>query len=253
MSTLRKRALAPFIGTAIGVTATLSVLSGGFNFIAHVDCRSAGDLATSAYQRLPATLVNSPYGGWAYGQGYGWGDTTSNGTPGAILMEYANLTLRENRNGSVVGPGPNSPCASQYSVVTTHQDFYGGGSLAIPAPSSLSDIGEAGSLSANNEVWNLSATIYFNNSFEVENAARVSTCGSGSRILQDGSALLNIRVPFNVSSHLVLAPYTMAFRENFSYEFPANFGTWAIDNLSLPGGPGGGWAFDFLGACPPPS
>jgi len=44
------------------------------------------------------------------------------------------------------------------------------------------------------------------------------------------------------------APYG-SYTATWSYWFPPDFGTWQIDNLSAPGGPGGGWAFNFVGHC----
>jgi len=41
----------------------------------------------------------------------------------------------------------------------------------------------------------------------------------------------------------------LPFTEQYHYSFPANFGTWQVDNLSAPGGSGGGWAFSYS-PCP---
>ncbi len=88
----RARALAIPLGAAVGVLVAISGLTGSFVIPEHVVCRFSGALATNAYQRIPAVLVNSPFGGRGDGVGHGWGVTVLNGTAGAVMMSYANVT-----------------------------------------------------------------------------------------------------------------------------------------------------------------
>lgn len=99
-------------------------------------------------------------------------------------------------------------------------------------------------------------SVIYHNGFYFPNAPDVSTCGGLSVTLRIGSSWLDLQVPFVSDGHVqvvnIISPGGFGydqFTANFSYTFPANFGTWAVDNLSAAGGPGGGWAFNFLGPC----
>lgn len=85
----------------------------------------------------------------------------------------------------------------------------------------------------------------FNASYLLPNEPAIATCSRGAQSL-----------PLVISDRLTIdfpaAPdlpsslwYTLTFVQTFHYLFPSDFGTWQIDNLSTPGGPGGGWAFSY--------
>ncbi|MGC2034334.1 MAG: hypothetical protein WA761_02675 [Thermoplasmata archaeon] len=56
---------------------------------------------------------------------------------------------------------------------------------------------------------------------------------------------LPVKLLFTENEQNFSVPYVLPFTEQYTYTFPANFGTWQVDNLSAPGGPGGGWAFSY--------
>ncbi len=90
--------------------------------------------------------------------------------------------------------------------------------------------------------------VYYSNGFYHETAS-ISTCGTGSvvRGLTSLSFTVSIPFPYHGTQHLVNA--TIYQHTDFRYVFPSNGGSWAVDNLSAPEGPGGGWAFSYLGPC----
>jgi hypothetical protein len=60
---------------------------------------------------------------------------------------------------------------------------------------------------------------------------------------------LTVWFPVSLSDRTVQVPFIIPVTESYHYTFPANFGIWEVDNLSAPGGPGGGWAFSYE-PCP---
>jgi hypothetical protein len=92
--------------------------------------------------------------------------------------------------------------------------------------------------------------VTFVNGFDASNSPDFSTCGGPNGTISLTSLFLTLTYhtridgsPVNVS---FLAPITNA---SFHYWFPANFGSWAIDDLEAAAGPGGGLAFSYLGPC----
>jgi hypothetical protein len=64
------------------------------------------------------------------------------------------------------------------------------------------------------------------------------------------ATFLSIEVPFTLNGSTYTASATIVGTFNYTYSFPANFGTWSIDDLNTgASAPGGGWAFSFA-PCP---
>jgi hypothetical protein len=168
----------------------------------------------------------------------------SNGTAGTVAF-LANVSLFQVHNETVWGPGQNVHCTSPYAVIRLPPPANGAISSVIPTPSRLSDVNESDNVSILHTPSNLSTVFYFDNGFSSPNMAPVTTCGAAGENLSSTSTRLSAGVPFNISGHVVVTPLTLNFAQKFWYDFPPNFGTWQIDNLSEPGGPGGGWAFSY--------
>jgi hypothetical protein len=90
--------------------------------------------------------------------------------------------------------------------------------------------------------------VYFSAGFSHE-TSQLTTCGTAASIQNVTSHSIRVGVAYRVSTAWEIVNTTLDEATNYTYSFPANSGTWAIDNLSLPGGPGGGWAFAYLGSC----
>ncbi len=91
-----------------------------------------------------------------------------------------------------------------------------------------------------------SMTPLFENGFQSANAPIVSTCGEPAQTVELTEENMEVRFAFRTDSGNVTLPYLLPFAQQYSYSFPGDFGTWQIDNLSAPGGFGGGWAFSYL-------
>ncbi len=236
------------VGVALGLVVSLFGLSGNWTPFEHTVCNTGSILSNEPDRFFPSVFANSPYGGSADGQSGASGVIVDNGTAGAVFQERVNASLYSAHNSSSWGPGVNDPCEGPMALVL-QVDIIGAGTVLVPTVSNLTDAGEATNVSAGDTPLNLSTLAFFNNSFTGANAATISTCGGGALELPDQTAHLKVGIPFDVHGQTVVVPYELHALETFSYTFPANFGTWAVDNLSEPGGPGGGWAFDYLGPC----
>lgn len=141
------------------------------------------------------------------------------------------------------GLGASVPCTQSLKAAAAPA---GGASSGIPImrPGNHSDVLEPSILYPG---W--SDVITFANGFTAANSPDVSTCGDPARAVPVNSTYLTLWVNFNFQGIHTVLFHMPLIEEEFVYSFPANFGTWAIDNLSAPGGPGGGWAFDYLGPC----
>jgi|HubBroStandDraft_1064217.scaffolds.fasta_scaffold92014_2 hypothetical protein len=254
----RKRTLwgGAVIGTVILVTLFLSTLAGGWAPLLHWSCRN-GEVVASEVAWLPAILVNSPYGGSGSGNssippgfivnGQGIGSAVglpvSNGTVGGVFV-HVSLNLSPLESSMAWGPGFNSRCASPWTI-SASVDFTGSqvysGNLGNDG--NISDASQPNSYNFSSGPGD--STTYFMNGYAERNSANISTCGTGPERVEATSGSLTTWVAFEVGSHRTVVAYNLPFTQTFDYSFPANFGTWAVDNLSSPGGPGGGWAFSF--------
>ncbi len=217
---------------------------------------------------LPLAIQNSPYGGNSsvfssvpFGL-YGTPPdvppsvhgSESNGTIGGGLWKV-NLSISPLASEYVWGPGTNAQCPGPFQVnieSVSPGHLYTGGFFLWPwgpqfGPNSSSDAGEP--LQFNMSLTQGDSTVLFHNGFVTTNHATISTCGVSTKVVPVRSSFLDVWIPFESGGRAYSPVVTLPFAESFSYTFPANFGTWQIDNLSAPGGPGGGWAFSYS-PCP---
>jgi hypothetical protein len=244
----------------VSVALSAPTWVGGWAPIAHTVCVDTSTLA-GVVAWIPAILVNSPFGGSvagnasiprgfiANGQGLGSSDgmPASNGSVGGVFFHVL-MNLSRASNETIWGPGSNLRCSQAFHITAT-VDFSGSQVFSgiLLGPGNYSDSGEP-------HMYNFTtssgdATVYFTNGYTTANMAPVSTCNTSGRSIPISSPELVVSVPFTIGGHVVLAPFTLPFSQTFHYYFPPNFGTWQIDNLSAPGGPGGGWAFSYA-PCP---
>jgi hypothetical protein len=247
------------LAALVALVVLLSGVLGGWSLVFHRSCLQGKSEATEPFW-VPAILVNAPYGGYVSGnasippgfivngQGFGSSDglPASNGSVGGVFFHLW-LTLAPLTSSTAWGPGANSECTSPWAI-TAMTDFTGSQvySGILGNEGNMSDASEPNS-------YNLSgspggSTVYFQNEFVDANSGNISTCGGPAKWLPLVSPEFRLWVPFVVGSGTVIIPYVVPFAGSFHYMFPSN-GTWAVDNLSAPGGPGGGWAFNYLGPC----
>lgn len=258
--------VAPSLAVGIVVAVGLVTVSLVVPYYAgHFSC-SAGRVVTSEYNWTPDILLNSPYGGnssvyfWSPGE-HGTVRAENGSTVSVFGMtEWFVYSVDRTR---VAGPGSDSGCPS-YEVresanLPPWQQSGGCAGCEILGPGNQTDAREPDQF--NISVWSgpgssgVTSVIY-HNGFYSANAPDVSTCGGLSITLRASASWLDLQVPFVSDGHLLFVNVSSPgvfglnnFTANFSFTFPASFGTWAVDNLSAAGGPGGGWAFDFLGPC----
>jgi hypothetical protein len=266
MAPTRRRAWGSVVvGVAAGVVLALGGLSGSWNLLEHTICADQGQVSLE-YFFLPALLVNSPYGGLAWGNGSmaasfpggpgyptypgAYGGGSSNGTVGEVWFSV-NLSIHGQANETEIGPGPSRDCTRPFSVFPVPAYLGRGfGGWEIQVPSNLTDMGEATSANFSGLFEGNPLSPIWNNGFTSSNAPNVSTCTNSTPL----NLLIqvpgpSVQIPFSESGNPLVTSYILPFTESFHYLFPPRFGIWAVDNLSTPGGPGGGWAFDYLGPC----
>jgi hypothetical protein len=233
---------------------------GGWAPVLHRTC-VAGVVVEKDQIFIPAVLANSPYGGEVFDNGTL--PASLPGTPGyptnpsalgapakggsaAGAFFAVNLSIYRSENSTAWGPGSNTMCTNPFIIqflpvnISGHP---GADAFAfIPTPNNQSDVGEASQLSA-------PPTVVFSNAFGEANHGNVSTCGGAARWVPFESPSISVWIPLGAASGNVTAQITLPFPMEFNYWFPASFGTWQVDNLSAPGGPGGGWAFSYS-PCP---
>jgi hypothetical protein len=247
------------------VLASLTLTGTGWAPLAHWTCSRQALIAEGSEVLVPGVLVNSPYGGSAYGQGIGpstfpglsgFGNPTtvrvglgvnaSRGSAGGAFFP-ANVAIYHVANTLVAGPGSSSLCpTSPLQAVLSPSPQTGLYGAPVAVPSTTSDSGEASYLEHIDHSGSGTIAAWFNNGFSLANRIAVSTCGSSQELnLSFYSSSFNIGFNATWNGVQYVVSYSIPFALNFTYSFPADTGTWQVDNLSAPGGPGGGWAFAY--------
>jgi hypothetical protein len=236
--------------SAVLIVLLVPTVAGGWAPVLHWTCKLNSQVTTQGVQ-IPGLLLNSPYGGrsWAnvtYPVGFLPDGLASEGTQesngGAAWAGFdSNLTVFNLENESVWGPGANNRCSQQFAVVLAPIGDPSVG-ITILGPGNVSDQREPTVLDINE-----SNGISFFNGFLQSNFESVSTCGGDAQSLPlVDSTYLSLWFHFDVNGASHAAPFDVPMiGAQFHYWFPANFGSWQIDNLSIDGGPGGGWSFSY--------
>ena len=249
---------------SIGVVLCFTIASlAGILPHAVVDCGPAEEVS-STYTFMPAAIPNSPFGGNSsgegilpfgfpgfslpYGEAIGFGTGAVNGTTGIVFFS-TEVVINLLQNSSRWGYGNSSPCTERFSVGTQPNGDVGPATYYVPVPSNTSDVGEAVTVNLSAIYAGPPSVPTWNNSFYSDNFGVVNTCGGGPAIHTVRTFGLNLTFNVRWNNESFAISDTLPFVEEFYYKFPADFGSWEVDNLSAPGGPGGGWAFDYLGPC----
>jgi hypothetical protein len=229
-------AVAVGVAVAIGLTlAGLTLDSGG--------CSPGPVVSTVDDTLTPMLLLNAPYNGSASGT-----VPIENGTQ--------DLTLTANNSGGVWGyfersdwtirdassaRGSGSSCDGVY-FASLAEDW---SSDILPLfnssePAYLNDSAEPTTA----PVDGTPEPVHFQNGFGLPDG-ELSTCGETASTVYLSSSRLDVGVQFETGGISHVVDTELEVPTHYEYNFPANGGTWAIDNLSAPGGPGGGWAFSY--------
>jgi len=205
-------------------------------------CVVGSELASVNPTLTPWLLVNSPYNGSGSGSVYvdnGSYSLTLSPLNGAVVgfFEHFNWSV----SSEVSPPGSSVSCAGKFFL--SYSDDWTS-TTYDPANGAISNFtNDSDEPSTASTSWT-AATIHYYNGF-YRPTASLSTCGSGAAVKRVRSNHSTIGVSFNQSALPSVINVTLSVETWYSYTFPANGGTWLIDNLSAPGGPGGGWSFSY--------
>jgi hypothetical protein len=227
---------------AVGIVVLFALTAAaGWLPLPHWTCQQ-GPVETSETVWVPVLLLNAPFGGSGSGNSSVLGTQVTNGNATGIFME-SDLNISTQQNTTVWAEGQNARCSGGWLFSYATANAYAG--IGLETSGKASNTGETNT----SNLTSGTPPIHFDNDFATSNAPNVTTCGlSGERIPVE-SSWLTIKLPITVGGHEALVPWTFSLEQSFSYWFPANFGVWQVDNLSAPGGPGGGWAFSYS-SCP---
>ncbi len=246
------------IVAAIVVGLLLPTLVGSGGPIMHWTC-GTGPTVSRELEWIPIVLINAPYGGNATGNGSlptgflgpymnlpsATGTNAMNGTVAGVLWHLW-VNVSSTQNELTWGAGSNERCSQPFSVTlrpTTSQppESYAGGLIDRALKS---DAGEP-------QIYDPFPSPDLSNGFTSANSEEISTCGGPAQSLHIPLEFdpVTVGVWFDYNGVNTTTPFVLPLTQSYHYAFPANFGTWQVDNLSAPGGPGGGWAFDYT-PCP---
>jgi hypothetical protein len=260
MSSRRARTLllVPLAIVAIVAVLLLPTVLGGWAPLVHYACSPQSSPAETLFAWVPGIMLNSPYGGEAFGNATvppgplsasGLGTTfnlgVANGSS-AWSGFRAEINITYESNTTMWGPGQDAWCGAPFAVSI---QYVGGLVLGGPllGKGNVSDTEEPTSLNHWTQPGDVNLTV--SNGFTFGNTASISTCGGGSKSNVTASMQFDVWIPVSSSGPSYPLPYPLGIRETFHYVFPADLGTWKVDNLAASGGPGGGWAFSYT-PCP---
>ena len=241
------------MGVALAIL--LPSLLGGWGILFHYACQRDNGSAGQEYAWVPALMINSPYGGLAFGNatvpkgplspsrmapnGYELGEANGSATWAGFRAE---INLSSQQNQTDWGFGQSARCNDQFSVSI---QYLGGSVLGGPLLGSgnTSDVQEPSSLGYWTNPGDVNLTI--TNGFTSSTNPTVSTCGTSEMQKYSVSVQFVVRIPATLDGKPYGISYSLPIIETYHYVFPGDFGIWQVDNLSALGGPGGGWAFSY--------
>ncbi len=254
---------------ALSIALFAPTFLAGWAPLLHHSCDTSGVAGTSTLW-VPLSILNAPYGGKGFVNSSipsGFFGTSANTNPPNLVGGWAgngsvwggfykvNATVYYVSNSTEWGPGSNVACRDPFAIslrsVIPGQGYEGElftwPGAPLFGPNSSSDQFEPNRLYFSSAPGDSSA--YFSNGFTLPNLRNLTTCGLPAKTFSTSSTGLTIRIPFDVGGRNETQSLTLPWIQSFNYWFPSNFGVWQVDDLSAPGGPGGGWAFSYS-PCP---
>lgn len=251
------------LGVVVGVALSLATFaSAGSGVWTHTICVT-GALEANQVFWTPWDLTNAPYlGRTIWGASFdNWGlfgpghvvlsnGNLTNGNVSTGYFETQNWSVYEQSNRTELGPGVNGPCVSPYVVMLAHTLFdQGTDGVPLQGPGNTSNVNEPTSFYGFGNVSSHLPTATFANGFVVPNMPPVSTCGEPARSLNFSSTSFDVSITIQTSHGPVPVVFSISSLENYTYYFPANGGTWQVDDLQENTGlRGPGLAFSWT-AC----
>jgi hypothetical protein len=161
-----------------------------------------------------------------------------------------NVSVFSLANATVWGAGPNVRCSQAYEVDFENPRTYAEVGGWMLGPNNTTDQYEPNFAILFYGSSYTVDSLHFDNSFSHPNRSNITTCSGPAQSLPlVQSDYLDVSFPVTIGGQNLSIPYELTVQQTFHYWFPANFGIWQVDNLSAPGGPGGGWAFSYS-PCP---
>ena len=243
------------------------VTNGSPVFWEHYACVPGPQLA-SQFNWTTDLFWNAPYGGSVYARAYsGYGSAGGmESRGGEVSMEFGqhqyNLTSVSRVLESGLGPSPQCPSYEVTSAPNLAPWQQSGGCVGcqLLGPGNMSDAGVPTQF--NMSVWGPGpgiTSVIFHDAYVTDNDGEVSTCGRGATEINLTSTSIDYQIPFVSHAGVILIDSiayglppasSPGWGENFTYFFPADFGIWQIDNLTMgPNASGFGLAFSYS-PCP---
>ena len=210
-------------------------------------CEPGRTVAVQNGTATPLLLVNSPYNA-------PYGDFSTGTLP--VENGSLNLTLGGSYNGSVWGyfertdwtvkvgvgtDGPNVACNQKFYLIPNNNVT---STIAPVSNQSVYNFVNDSEVPTSVQFNSSNAPVYFDDRFSVTTNA-VSTCGVATSVRGLTSTHITIGIGFQYGGTSHILNTVENITTHYRYVFPADGGVWDVDNLSAPGGPGGGWAFSY--------
>lgn len=247
MNPTRLRALL-IIGIAVVLIAPVTGLEVWSTV--ELSCSAGPTLAIDSHSLTPYLLLNSPYLGQANGSFVVWNNSSNPRTwwgLGLVAENGSGWAAFEDFRWTITRMGAKAPgavCNPQFAA--RGLDLNGGG--VNPLGQNLTNDSAEPNSSGYFGTTTSYSLLYYNNSFS-RSSFVVSTCGGPTQVKHLTSHHVDIGIPFTYDGKVVVAQASVSIFSSYNYTFPADAGQWQADNLSAPGGPGGGWAFSYS-PCP---
>lgn len=248
--------LTVFLAVGIVFVPTLFL---GWGTVYHWVCDSSGPEGLEPNLWVPVAISNAPYGGNAtvmtyfshpsdydgYGFGNG-GPTNSSAVITEALQIAFNVTFLSETRELAWGPGTVAQCPTGFVAELQNPSGAGASSPQVNVSSLFSDQAVANSVPANDAN---GPPPLFNASFTEANSHPISTCDEPATSYRVAVDRFDLTFQWIRGNTTTLVNFVVTYPTVYVYNFPGHFGTWQVDNLSMPGGPGGGWAFSYS-PCP---
>jgi hypothetical protein len=210
---------------------------------------------TTLLTLTPVLIVNSPYGGYANGTLTIYANTstqtarvteTTGARNGSVtyLLDRVNWTIWTTQR---VG-NPTGSCAGIFAYSEAPA---GSVQIGLSTPENYTNDSQAPQFSGDGGVDSATggpySVLYFNDSYS-RFSWGIGTCSGLGGETAASSSYLSYRIPFEYLGSPHVASVTVNELTNYTYWIPPG-GNFYVDELSSPGGPGGGDSFTYL-PCP---
>jgi hypothetical protein len=247
---LDRRRILRISATAIGLLLAVASLAFTFPAISIKSCVPGRTVSVVNGTYSPLLLLNSPYA-TPYSDPSNGSVLVYNGSKSVGFTAYNGSTWGyfERMDWFVkIGQGSagDEPLCSSLFYPVASDDWTS--SIQVLYNNSISNFVNDSMVPDHVQTNTSGGPVYFNDRFS-KASITISTCGAVTAIRGLTSTHITVGIPFVYQGVSHVAYTILDITTHYRYVFPANGGIWAVDNLSAPGGPGGGWAFSYS-PCP---